>query len=397
MSRSTLSPNPKERRGACQRAAPARTPGSRLGSRLGLGLALAGVLALPLLTPGAARASVYRYQDEAGNWHFSDRPPPGQRRVEPETVADVRQQNDLEAQLEIRFRPRNAIERATLAVVAIQQELGSGSGFFITADGHLLTNRHVVRPTEVPQWQESKQQLEAAEAQLASLKEDVADQERQLASLRAAVGRSQQRIAFERDPETLAEHERLTEGYRFRRARLDDLKRAVAESERTLRRERLDFNWRRTASEAQRNFSITLKDRSELVVHLLGTSEEHDLALLKLDGHRTPVIRPASGAWLGQGETVFAVGAPLGMEDTLTTGIITRVRSDTVATDAQVLPGNSGGPLLNQNGEVIGVTTMKAFAGDSPLGPGFGLAIPIAAALQAFPELQRYWTTAAPP
>ena len=83
--------------------------------------------------------------------------------------------------------------------------------------------------------------------------------------------------------------------------------------------------------------------------------EENDLALIMVD-EEIPAILAATEARVG--ERVVAIGSPLGFAETLTTGIISQVYSDTYQTDAAINPGNSGGPLLDMRGRVLGVKTL---------------------------------------
>jgi serine protease Do len=115
-------------------------------------------------------------------------------------------------------------------------------------------------------------------------------------------------------------------------------------------------------------------------VRIVALNKFADLALLKIDDRDAPRFRfvPLGSAdALSVGERVFAIGSPLGLERTVTEGILstkTREMGGTLylQTTAQINPGNSGGPLFNLSGEVIGVTNMKVTAGE-----GLGFAIPV--------------------
>ncbi len=114
-------------------------------------------------------------------------------------------------------------------------------------------------------------------------------------------------------------------------------------------------------------------------VEIIAVNDHVDLALIKLkpqDGKPFPIVFVENTDDLAPGQEVFAIGAPLGLERTLSTGVVaTKARSfegmSYIQTTAQINPGNSGGPLFNIRGEVIGVTNMKI-----PLGEGIGFAIP---------------------
>ena len=88
-------------------------------------------------------------------------------------------------------------------------------------------------------------------------------------------------------------------------------------------------------------------------------SDNYDLALLKLDGYKTPHLRPQSDGELKLGQDVYAIGSPLKLNNTVTSGVVSNSRGDFVQTNAEIYPGNSGGPLVTGDGLVVGVNTMK--------------------------------------
>src|SRR5512139_1551999 len=101
-----------------------------------------------LFSIGTGMAQIYKYQDAQGNWYFTDSPeriPKDARKINGEN-SGAAQTADLKKELYERFSPRNRIEEATLGTVTIKTPAGSGSGFFVTEEGHILTNRHVIRP-----------------------------------------------------------------------------------------------------------------------------------------------------------------------------------------------------------------------------------------------------------
>lgn len=123
-----------------------------------------------------------------------------------------------------------------------------------------------------------------------------------------------------------------------------------------------------------------LEPRTYRDVRIVAMNKFEDLALLKIDDKDAPkfkyVVLGSSDA-MAVGERVFAVGSPLGLERTVTEGILsTKTRQMQgelyLQTTAQINPGNSGGPLFNLSGEVIGITNMKVAFGE-----GIGFAIPI--------------------
>ncbi len=117
-------------------------------------------------------------------------------------------------------------------------------------------------------------------------------------------------------------------------------------------------------------------------VRIVALNKFGDLALLRVedkDAPRFKYVPLGSADVLAVGEPVFAIGSPLGLERTVTEGILsTKTRevggSLYLQTTAQINPGNSGGPLFNLSGEVVGVTNMKVTSGE-----GLGFAIPVEA------------------
>jgi len=115
-------------------------------------------------------------------------------------------------------------------------------------------------------------------------------------------------------------------------------------------------------------------------VRIIAINKFEDLALLKIEDKESPKFKyvpMGSADALSVGEQVFAIGSPLGLERTVTEGILsTKTRQLQgelyLQTTAQINPGNSGGPLFNMSGEVIGVTNMKITFGE-----GLGFAIPV--------------------
>ena len=122
--------------------------------------------------------------------------------------------------------------------------------------------------------------------------------------------------------------------------------------------------------------------RKEVIedVAIVAVNHHVDLALIKMespDGEPFPTVYLQGVQDLAAGQDVFAIGAPLGLERTLSRGVISTTQRDFegmtyIQTDTQINPGNSGGPLFNDRGEVIGVTNMGI-----PLGEGLNFAIPV--------------------
>jgi S1-C subfamily serine protease len=140
--------------------------------------------------------------------------------------------------------------------------------------------------------------------------------------------------------------------------------------------------------------TVKLKDGRELVGKVLGIDTVTDVAVVKIEANNLPVVSLGKSEELQPGEWAIAIGNPLGLDNTVTVGIISatgRSSSDVgvpdkrvsfIQTDAAINPGNSGGPLLNQRGQVIGMNTAIIQGAQ-----GLGFAIPIDRAQQIAEQL----------
>lgn len=140
--------------------------------------------------------------------------------------------------------------------------------------------------------------------------------------------------------------------------------------------------------------TITLKDRSELDAILVGSDESSDMAVLKVKGDGFPALRVAKTDNLKVGEPVLAIGSPFGFDYSASAGIVSAKsrnfsREATVPfiqTDVALNPGNSGGPLFNQKGEVVGVNS-RIFSGTGGH-MGLSFSIPIGTAMDIYAQIK---------
>jgi S1-C subfamily serine protease len=153
--------------------------------------------------------------------------------------------------------------------------------------------------------------------------------------------------------------------------------------------------------EDARQVAVTLYDNSVHDARLLGADPNNDLAVLQIKAS-PDVLHPipwGDSSRLIVGMRVYAIGNPFGLERTLTTGIISslnrslksennRTIRGVIQTDAAINPGNSGGPLLNRQGELVGITA--AIVGGARQSSGIGLAVPAATARRVVEELIKF-------
>lgn len=155
----------------------------------------------------------------------------------------------------------------------------------------------------------------------------------------------------------------------------------------------------KAANDSKAKLEVVFADRQRVPARIVGRDIKTDLAVIKVDDvANLTIAKLGDSADLQVGEEVIAFGSPLGLDKTVTSGIVSAVDrpvplrpdadSDTdavinaIQTDASINPGNSGGPLLNDDAQVIGVNTAGAMTGGGSIGLGFAIpineAIPIA-------------------
>ncbi|RDS85320.1 S1C family serine protease [Dyella psychrodurans] len=141
------------------------------------------------------------------------------------------------------------------------------------------------------------------------------------------------------------------------------------------------------------DIQVLLYDGRVAKAKLVGADEETDLAVLKIDAGNLPVIQMADPKKLRVGDVVLAIGNPLGLNQTVTMGIISAIGrqlsnsspEDFIQTDAAINLGNSGGALVNSNGDLVGINTL--LIGKAANAEGIGFAIPVDTATNVLRQL----------
>ncbi|UTW44395.1 trypsin-like peptidase domain-containing protein [bacterium SCSIO 12696] len=358
-------------------------------------LGLSALLATSLLLPVASAGQIYKYKDKNGRWVYTDKKPAENKSAEVisdkktsiGSTSDTGPKVDLQEQLQSKYSTGSPELKASLAVVTLRTNTGSGSGFFVSDNGYLITNKHVVRPKGFSNHRQQQQSLEREAQNLqrrfSYLKEEksrIATNEQTLRDMKKSVDAP----GLYRNPVTREEYETHRTNHIQRKK---DYKKDLAEAQqqqKELRRRQRDFNLASSSASITKRFSIFLKDATELKVKLIKISKEHDLALLKLDGHRTPFLMPADYQWPRQSQQVFAIGSPLSQSNSITAGKVTTVKENRILVDATILPGSSGGPLIDNEGNLLGVNTQRIIDNRFNGANGFGVAIPKKVVIEEF-------------
>lgn len=137
---------------------------------------------------------------------------------------------------------------------------------------------------------------------------------------------------------------------------------------------------------------VTLTDKREYKAKIIGADLRTDVALVKIEGNKLPHLKIGDSERIRVGEWVVAIGSPFGLDNTVTAGIVSAKSRDTgdylplIQTDVAVNPGNSGGPLINMRGEVVGINSQIYSRSGGYMGISF--AVPIDEAMRVADQLK---------
>ncbi len=286
--------------------------------------------------------------------------PTNRQRSRPAVTAPIMQQDDglegLAKQLAEKYPTDTPIEKACNATVFIKTSWGSGSGFFVSKNGMIITNRHVL--------QMQNKDVDSFNRQLRKGEQALTREAKTLRYLH-------KQLPMVRDQDM---HQQLKEDIRTRKreyvkyeSRLAKLKEKLAEIE---------------ASTPTSDAEVILIDGSSYRVDSVQYSDTFDLALISINAYGSPYLRASRGRQ-NQGQKVYTVGNPSGLTHTVTSGVISGYRkydgTPLIQTDAPINPGNSGGPLIDEQGMALGVNTL--IIRDTE---GIGFAIPMKSVFEAF-------------
>jgi serine protease Do len=159
---------------------------------------------------------------------------------------------------------------------------------------------------------------------------------------------------------------------------------------------RVQVNIPAVATDETPDGSLIARRGRTVEARIVGSDADIDLAVLKIDARGLPALPLGDYNKLRQGEVVFAFGSPEGLQDSVTMGVVSAAARQRdadspmvyVQTDAPINPGNSGGPLVNVDGELVGINTFILTEGGG--NEGLGFAIPSATVAFAYPQLRRY-------
>lgn len=332
---------------------------------------------LQTLCPDYFIAATYKYLDNHGEWHQTtelftipddaeeivivDDPQPRENRPHPP-----------ENKLPKRSPGKNNIEEARNATVTIESSCGQGSGFFVTEDGYLLTNKHVIDCSE--SIKQTSQVLNERKAELDREEREISEERKRLDRI-ATILRSQRSSA---DPEDIAAYS--VGKRRWEEQVVDHIRRknALEEGYKALNAYKRKIN-------GPQRIRIFLVDNEELRASIVSISPLFDIALLGVYGNEFPFLEPARASKIRYGTPLFAIGSPLSprLRHTVTSGVFSGLREigdkAYIQTDAEVNIGNSGGPLITSDGKVIGINTFKLRNAE-----GISFAIPIDVAIEEF-------------
>jgi S1-C subfamily serine protease len=348
-----------------------------------------------VFSEGKAEADIYSYKDKNGNWVLTDSPPGNVENIEIIENKDRRSSRssgfrDIEKDLTEKYRPKSDIEKASLSTITIKTSIGQGSGFFINENGYILTNKHILRVDET-QMKKTEEFIARVDNKIEDDEATIAEAENQLRRMRSDLDDYKASIDRMTNPNAqiiaMQKYRSQSAQYDFYEAQLRKRKNEFEEKISKYRQEKGEFTKKARMAKHDRQFIVILKDKTELEANLVSISNDQDLALLKIDGCKSPYIQSGSQKEIIQGMGVFAIGSPLGLGDSVCSGVISGYDNDYIRTDAKIYPGNSGGPLITADGKVIGINTLKLITQKFE---GMGFAIPVR---RAFQEFNKYLKT----
>jgi len=257
-----------------------------------------------------AFAEIYKYKDKNGKWQFTDKPPKGKKNAPSVSYSSNTSGNisDYQKSLTEKYNPDSPVETATLAVITIKSIMGSGSGFFISDDCYLVTNKHVVRPTETKKWEQSKKEIDDDKGTIKKAKQAIKEEKERLKL-------SSRKLDDYRDyidglrPGGEKNHGQKEYQYRLRNYKrdlkaLDEKKTQTKQLEKEFREERSNFSMNSSIAAVTNSFEVTLKDNTETHAQLIHIDKEEDLALLKIDRCKAPFLTLNASIQAHQGVTI---------------------------------------------------------------------------------------------
>lgn len=336
-------------------------------------------------------AKIYKYKNKDGTIVYTDTPSEQTGKAEQidNTHAGEKASTDISEQLNSKLKPKTIIEKAALCVVTIKSSLGHGSGFFITDDGYILTNKHVIR---VPEEEEKRRKTIHANAtsKIKSYQKQLNEEKKRLDNYKKRVDEYKKYLE---SIDNQKEKRFVQTDYQAALKQYQSWLKEYNRREHTFKKQVKSYEGQKNADDLNlslanldQHFTIYLSDNSKHHVYLVAISQAQDLALLKLNGYKTPFLTPANRALLNKGQPVYAIGNPATLKNSVSKGIISGWENDFIKTDAKIYPGNSGGPLVTETGNVAGINTFKKLTHKFE---GLGFALPVDLALKAFKSYLR--------
>jgi hypothetical protein len=282
--------------------------------------------------------------------------------------------------------------------------LKNGSGFFVTEDGYILTTKHTLvgiddKLKKLEQaLTEKGQQLKNYASALEEMFERMKTEEDWLTTTSSYLSEEREELKamkLKLNRKTIASYNKRIQQFNARfmeyankRTQYNGMRDLYSrkngeyqQANEQFEKEYKAFTALKEKSNRQSEITIFIEDGTELIPSIAAVSDTFDLALLKIDGYRTPFLQPKDVYQVTQGETLFAIGYPLALGHTVTSGVFSGLKGKQIQTNAQINPGNSGGPLVTQDGKVIGINASKMIGKNIE---GIGFAIPMSVAFKEF-------------
>ncbi len=342
-------------------------------------------------------ADIYTYTDEDGTIHFVEKPNQVPTKSKIESIYE--NDRDLNIEFEENYSADDKIEAARNATVRIETSDGHGSGFFITPTGYLLTNKHVLKG--------SKDRLKAKQREYDIREKELKKYGFKLRKANEFYKKEAQWLAerlelirkLALEPNNQKLYSTRVAEYTIRKNQYDNEIREFQRHNRIyeeemdkLRALEKEIGRMRSKAFSGGGVDVVLINGRELYAYVKAVSDRYDLILLKLSKSlKTPYLRQGDVYQMSDGSGVYSIGNPLHVGHSVSFGVISgikRMRSanykgekEYIQTTADMSPGVSGGPLIDEYGRVIGINTWGI---KGIMSEGLNFAIPIDIAIKEF-------------